>query len=401
MTSPNPMMVVLCILALASPVSAVVSREDLASRLEAFNTLQDYDFDTEFELHILPSRPAGDDSPWVMESWEYYETFRYVALGDKLYVSRRSHERPDEPPAHYHQENVWADGVWYHRIEGDPGIGLYSQASPCDLHAIGFKFNLMQGRFPSYRTLADVVRTGYVVSQRMEDGVLVHRFIVDGKNRSRGQQEIRVRLEPRFELISHTSDFSDHEDPAEFADHVYLRVTRTILEWREVDGLRIPWRAMVETEGRRDRKTGADTPRVRRAYYTRESWKAADPSDPKLQRLMEVPLSQGVRIYDDRVHASYAIGQTYLYIDGETRRLNEPVQGIIHDYPAVLRDSPTMQEPTGERALAGVRESAMSRSTQADPDYSPLRIAIFVGSAVALFTWSVMRMFRYRRTPEG
>lgn len=420
---PPIALTVIVSLALAATTvrSAQIERGELASRLEAFNSLIDHDFDTTFDVYFLPARPlaAANDEPWLLESWEDWETFRYVTKGRELYICRTAHKRgdsPNEPPtASYVQENVWTNRewvagkwAWVHRVQGDRGIVLAAQAAPTDMHDLGFIINLIEGRVPSYRSLADIVSTGRVIDQRIEDGQLVHRFLLDDKTRSVVQHEICARLDPRFELLSHTVEFSETDDPAKFADHVYLKATDSITEWADVDGVLIPWRAMVETIRPEDPRSKSGPTWVSRAYYVRTSWKALDPDDLETERVFEFSIPNGTGVYDYRSSAGYRIGESFLTCDGSMYELAKPVQGIIGSEQAdLIRGAeavrPIVQGDPRLPSLASNHENQAEAANLASSRPASLSLpvlVIVVGVAGLLILVAVVRMLHHRRASE-
>jgi hypothetical protein len=83
--------------------------EHLAACLDAASTLRECDFETTFEFRVLP---PGDAHGSSASDWVFLETFRYVALGDRLYIRRESFERTGGGArVTAMQENVWADGA--------------------------------------------------------------------------------------------------------------------------------------------------------------------------------------------------------------------------------------------------------------------------------------------------
>ena len=399
----------LCVAILLAPAAGargVMEKSELARKLRAANVLIDRDFDTSFECRMLPARPLTDDHPWVPESWEHFNTYRYVARGAELYAARTSYERLGGPHSdavvNYRRENLWSNGTWHHRTDDELHVALYGQAEPLDLDGRGFIFSLIEGRYPSYRTLADIVGTGVTIDQSVEEGVLEHRFVHDSGGADWVQHVIRAKLEPAFEMLSYRIELSQAPDAASFAEHVHHTSTYSVLKWREVDGLRIPWRAQVEIVDPEDPRTRTGPPWVSRSLYTRTSFEFIEEENAALDELFVFETPKGTQVYDDRSKASYEIGQTWLHLDGTVYQLSEPILEhpgdrlgeLIRDATPIRRgDAPAGGAPRG----SGTSGAA---SVQEGEDAPWLRIALvaaFIGIAAALFAWLLLRLRGGRR----
>ena len=381
-----------------------LSPEELAAKLEAANVLLDRDFDTTFEYRWLNAQPLEDDSPWNVEDWQLLNTFRYVALGNKLYTERLDYKRSTAtgvgPTVQYRQENVWANGAWAHRVDGQQAVSFYAQPGPTDMHSQGFKFNLLEGRYPSaLGTLADLVRTGTVVKQTIDDNLLIFRFAADDASASVVQHTIRAQIKPAFVLVGYTTELSDSPTLEDFQRHVYMSQAYTVLEWEQVGELRIPRVAAIESIGPADRLE-KDGPKLRsRAIYTRQSFREILENEIDPERFT-VPLPIGTGVYDDRIKLSFEIGNTYLSLDGTLYQLDEPIMEHPGDrLGEMIRNATPQHPPSGSSSPA---PSAQATAATMEPTRSGLlrsRIVLtgLVGVGVALLTLAVIRARRAQR----
>lgn len=380
------------------------SADELADKLLAANVLLNRDFDTTFEYRVLKPSPHEDESPWDAEDWEFFETFRYAALGDKLYILRVTYKRPEGSPgvtpvSQYRQENIWADGAWALRVEGENAVSFFAQPRPTDLQTKGFIFNLLEGRYPSYRTLADLVRTGTVLNQSVEDGILSYRFAQDDPPASRMQYTIRAQIEPSFELLGYTIELSGSPTLEDFQRHVHMRQAYTVLEWQEVGGLRIPRIAQIESFGSARGLQSKSPPLSSRMFYTRQSFReiAGSDIDPEL---FAVPLPIGTSVYDDRIKLSFEIGGTYLSLDGVVYVVDQPIMEHPGDRLGEMIRQATPQHPPSDSSSPSTSapdSSALLPPTESGVLGSRLVLAGLVGAAVALLTVAVIRSRRARR----
>lgn len=386
----------------AEPVTKL-SADDLADKLEAANVLLNRDFDTTFEYRVLKASRLNDERPWQADDWEFFESFRYVTLGANLYTERLVYERPAaaglEPTAKYRQENIWADGTWALRVEGEQAVSFYAQPRPTDLQTKGFIFNLLEGRYPAYQTLADLVRTGTVLNQSVEDGVLSYRFARHDTPASRVQHVIRAQMEPAFVLLGYTTELSDSPTLEDFQRHVHLRNTYTVVEWQQVGELRIPRIAQIESFGSAKGLQGYSPPLSSMTFYTRRSFREIleNEVDPEL---FTVPLPIGTAVYDDRIKLSFEIGNTYLSLDGTLYQLDEPIMEHPGDRLAEMIQNATPQHPpSGSSSLStsGPGSAAVLEPTRSGLLRSRIVLAGLVGVGVALLTLAVIRARRAQR----
>ncbi len=381
-----------------------LSVDELADKLVEANVLLNRDFDTTFEYRVLKASPHEDESPRDAQDWEFFETFRYVALGDKLYMLRVSYKRPDgapraRPVVQHRQENIWTNGAWALRVEGDNAVSFFAQPRPTDLQTKGFIFNLLEGRYPSHRTLADLVRTGTVLNQSVEDGILSYRFAQDDTPASRLQYTIRAQFEPSFELHGYTIELSGSPTLEDFQRHLQMRQVYTVLEWQEVGGLRIPRIAQIESFGSA-RGLQSNPPLLRsRTFYTRQSFQeiAEGDIDPEL---FAVPLPIGTGVYDDRIKLGFEIGGMHLSLDGVVYEVDQPIMEHPGDrLGEMIRQATPLHPPSDSSSpsTSAPDPSALLPSTESGVLGSRLVLAGLVGAAVALLTVAVIRSRRARR----
>lgn len=381
-----------------------LSPEELAAKLEAANVLVDRDFDTTFEYRWLNARPQDDDSPWNLEDWQLLNTFRYVALGNKFYTERLDYKRSTAtgvgPTVQYRQQNLWAKGAWAHRVDGQQAVSFYAQPGPTDMHSQGFKFNLLQGRYPSaLGSLSELVRTGTVLKQTVDDDLLILRIAADDASASLVQYTIRAQIKPAFVLLGYTIELSDSQTVEDFQRYVYMSQAYTVLEWEQVGDLRIPKVAVIESIGPADRLERDGRKLRSRAIYTRQSFReiAENDIDPEL---FTVPLPMGTGVYDDRIKLSFEIGNTYLSLDGTLFQLNEPVMEHPGDRLAEMIQNATPQHPpSGSSSLSTSvpGSAAVLELTRSGLLRSPIVLAGLVGVGVALLTLAVIRARRAQR----
>lgn len=371
-----------------------VSADELADRLDAANVLLNRDFETTFDYRVLRADPLEDGSPRGAEDWEFFETFRYVALGDKLYILRVVYERLDgpgaTPEAKVRQENIWGDGAWAHRIEDENAVSFYAQARPTDLQTKGFIFNLMEGRYPS-PTLADLVRTGTVLDQSVEDGMLTYRFAADDKPALRVQYTIDAQLEPSFALLGYTIEVSD-SDPEDPQRRGVLRQAYSVLEWHEVGGLRIPGIAQIENFRSVDRSESLRL--TSRTVYTRQSFREIGENDID-RGLFAVPLPIGTSVYDDRFKLSFQIGHRHLVLDGTAYELDDPVMEHPGDrLGEMIRQAKPYYPPDGSSSPPRGAPDPAAPLQSTSVLRSPIVLAGLVAAAAALLTVAVIRARR-------
>ena len=189
----------------ARETQQTVTAETLAQWLGEANVLSGIDFETTFEVRALKPRPAEQQASWSLEHYDLLEIFRYVLSSNQMRIERRDISNPNDTDA-YSQINIWSDGTWIHRVEGDTGVTLSGQLVPTDLWGHGLIFNSLEGRFPSFRTLADLVRTGRPLNQMIEDDVLTYRFARDDVPSGLTQYVFRCQLQPDFKLLSYATE---------------------------------------------------------------------------------------------------------------------------------------------------------------------------------------------------
>lgn len=367
--------------------------KELADGLDAAaNVLLNYDFDTTFEFRVL--KAAADQSSSDSEDWAYLEVFRYVAFEDKLYILRDVYKRSEgEPKVRVRQENIWANGAWSHRSLGDNKVSFYAQPRPTDLHSKGFIFNSIEGRYPSTATLAGLVRNGAPLSQSVADGVLSYRFAADTSTASRVQYTIRAQLEPTLALLGYTVVHSDSPTLEDFQEHVRIRQTYTVVEWKQVGDVRIPWKAEIETIGS---AVHPDAPRVPAwSIYTRQSFRKLGPNDVDPE-LFSVKLPVGTGVYDDRYKLSFEIGNKYIVLDGTSYELDQPVTEHPGSRLAELIQHARPHHPP-EGSLSSAAPAASPGRNWGKWFGSPIGLAGLVALACALLTLALIRSRSPRR----
>lgn len=397
-----PLLITSIVLALQP--TAPVTPVELAKKIEAMNVLLARDFETTFEMRVFPRRPADDESPVESDDWEQLEDFRYVAVGNKLYVKRLSYQEGDDSKdqgtIQYTQENTWADGAWTHRVSGYSYVSFFGQAAPPDGFSKGFLFNAMEGRFPSYKTLAQLVREGKALQQSVEDGVLTYRFAQSEALSSSVQHVIRARLEPAFELMSYAIEFARPQAEGSFHQRRYIQTTYTVLEWQDVGDFRLPKRAQLDTVSPQNVGTLEGPPWLWRALYTRQSFReiAEDHIDPDL---FTVPLPIGTSVYDDRIMLSFEIGNTYLSLDGTLYQLDEPIMEHPGDrLGEMIQNATPPRPPSGASSLptSVPGSAAVLEPTRSGFLRSRIVLAGLLGVGVAFLTLAFIRARRaYRK----
>ena len=385
-------LIVAIVVALGMP-NGVLDADELADRLGAAEGLVKRNFETTFEYRVGKASPDVNEGDLETAEWTLLETFRYVAFGNRLFIARTSFEHPSQetsaiPLVQVRQFNVWADGVWSQRIEGDPGVSFFAEARPTDLQKRGFIFNLIEGRFPSRPTLEDLVRSGSLINQSMADGVLTYRFSVAGTEASRAQYTIRARLVPEFALLGFTVDLSDATTPEDLQRHLILRQIYTVLEWKQVDGLQIPWIAQIESFGPDDDQGGVHL--SSRSIYTRKSFReiTADEVDPAL---FTVPLPIGTNVFDQRYDVSFRIGDRSLVVDGVVYEVDEPILEHPGDrLTEILREARPYYPPPGASSGSALREV----DAQQEPRRwrLPAVLTALVGAGSALLAFALLRL---------
>ena len=307
----------------ARETQQTVTAETLAQWLGEANVLSGIDFETTFEVRALKPRPAEQQASWSLEHYDLLEIFRYVLSSNQMRIERRDISNPNDTDA-YSQINIWSDGTWIHRVEGDTGVTLSGQLVPTDLWGHGLIFNSLEGRFPSFRTLADLVRTGRPLNQMIEDDVLTYRFARDDVPSGLTQYVFRCQLQPDFKLLSYATEIFSTLDESGVGEELIVSQKYVIDEWREFGGRAIPENAHIEGWGANNPNPTGPAPFRSRVLFTRTSFSQYDAVevDPTL---FTMPMPFGTKIQDNRLNMSFEIGDAYLYLDGVMYQLDEPL----------------------------------------------------------------------------
>lgn len=315
-------------LCVVSDVSAreaqqLVTAETLAQWLEEANVLAGVDFETTFEVRALKPRSAELQASWSLEQYDLLETFSYVLSSNRMRIERRDISNRNDPDA-YVQINIWSDGTWSHRVEGDTGVTLSGQLVPTDLWGHGLIFNSLEGRFPSFRTLADLVRTGRPLNQMIEDDVLTYRFARDDVTSGLTQYVFHCQLQPDFKLLSYATEIFSTLDESGVGDELIVSQNYVIDEWREFGGRAIPEFAHIDGWGADNPNPTGPSPFRSLVLFTRTSFSQYDgvKVDPAL---FNMPMPFGTKIQDNRLNMSFEIGGTYLHLDGVMYQLDDPL----------------------------------------------------------------------------
>ena len=361
-----------CLMVAAPPPAEDITPAYLADLITKGNTLNSIDFETEFEYRYLKPKPADDDSPWDNEKIQALDYFRYVTLDDKLYIRRRS--KTPGSGNNYEQINTWSDGVWSHRVTGEQSVGFYAETSAPDLNSHGFLFNMIEGRFPAHNTLAGAIRRGRILECSVDDNKLTCRLAAGGNAAQRARYTIHADLEPRFRLNEYTIELYS---PGE--NKLTERQTYRVLSWQEIKGgYQIPAEAVIDGWSSRNPDPAGTSEGISlHVIYKRLNFRLINKNDTDLS-LFETPLPPGTRVYDDRLHLSYEIGDDYLFLDGRLYKLEKPLMEPPGDKLGELLR--TAKEQT-EVAFDNVSETPVpqTHTLKKEPEKEPLpRVYIVV-----------------------
>lgn len=407
----------LWLLVLAPGQQEPITGEQLAARLETVDVLTARDFDTTFELRILNAQPRTDELTWDTSDWLALEEFRYLVVGDQMRVERRAFKKSPLPNDATHLEieyecvNIWSQGAWWFRVEGDPSVTMYAQAVPTDLYGKGFVFNLMQDRYPFPSSMADLVREGDVIEQHRDGGILTHRFAQIGMPANTVQNVLRASLEPVFCQIDYTTEVSSASDVKDFSPDMYHSQVYLVGEWELMENLMLPKVAYVDTSVRKDKFLRVSPFRQNRAIYTRKSFKTISKPTDELAQLFVMSMPVGTGVYDDRMKLSFKIGEKYIHLDGKMYELNEPLMEPPGDRLAELLKGATLVSPrAGVTPPTGVSDTPSLNQRQAEliesnvtpvtPGFSLTRkilVTVIVGVGVALLAVAFLHRTRIKR----
>ncbi len=321
-----------------------VTADMLAQWLDEANILSGVDFDTTFEVRALKLRPAEQQGSWDLDQYDFLEHYRYVLSSNQMRIERRDISNANDPNA-YTQINVWSDGTWSHRVEGDVGITLSGQPFPTDLWGQGLIFNTLEGRFSSYRTLHDLVRTGRPLSQTIEDGVLTYRFARDDVPSTLTQYVFRCQLPPDFKLLSYDTEIFSTLDEFGVGSELLVSQKYVIEEWREFGDRMIPEFAYLESWRAENPDPSGPAPLRNRVMFTRTSFSEFDDVKAVAAQFTTL-MPHGTKIYDRRLNLSFEIGSDFLSLDGAPYQLKEPVMEPPGDgWAELLRSAKVMTVP--------------------------------------------------------
>lgn len=385
-------------------VAAPPTPAEVADLVERAMALVGVDFDTTFEIEVFTPRAPGATGEETVFS---HERQRHVAHGERFALAREiiPTEGMASVPRRYVQRNVWHDGTWYHWVEGERTLNLTGRAVPGDVFSLGFLFNVMEGRVPSYRTLAEQVRTGRPLSSGIEDDVITYRFEPHDAPAGRSAYEVRIRGGEMPRLLEYAVEAFEH-DGAVAAPRMIARQTFTISRWQPWSGVEVPAEALLVNWRERNPDASGPSPVEMRVHWKRtaigeppvgESGEAdgandaADPDDSRDVWLRGPAPAVGMRVHDSRGNVSYAIGKRYLYVDGALYELDAPIQGFLTGSLAeLLRTARPARAEEGpdtdlESAAPAVAPVAADRNADVDAG-SGARIgsAVFWGMVVAL-----------------
>lgn len=360
------------------------------------NGLRDIDFDTTFEYSVL--RPEGSREDWV-----FFESFRYVALGEELYTSRVAYRRPEDgsamPQVKHRQENVWSNGAWVQQIEGEAGVSFYGRARPPDLQHTGFIFGLIDGRFSAGDSLSELVRRGRPVGESVSDGVLEYRFAVVAEDATnvQGRYTLWIQLQPDLAFLGYARELSDapNGEPDHFDENVFLRTTYRVLEWEPLPGIQIPRVAQIESYGSAKARQ-KPPPLGARTVYARTSFRRISAADVD-RSLFAVDLPNGTPVYDDRYKLSFQVGDRRLVVDGTVYELAEPLMEHPGDRLADLLREATPHHARPRSAIekpgpSGAKSPAGSGNLLRDRRFI---LAGLAGAGGALVALAIIRARRY------
>lgn len=378
--------------------------EQISAILTDSNQLMMRDFDTAFELRIFPSRPVQDDRPWEPESWDMLEDFRLVASGNRFYSLRRAYAHPTStngtPPLRYSQGNVWSDGTWSHRVHGEEVVTLQSIPVPTDFYSQEFVFDLIDGRFPSFASLADQVKVGRPIKQSVKDGILTYRFASADVSAASLQHILEIRLATPNQLLSHTIELSDAAEDAieDFDRHVYQRQTYRVVDWMETGVSPIPRVVQLDATGPENARNRQSPQAVRRAVYTRQSIRFLAPGEAD-EQLFTVAMPSGTKVHDERINLDFEIGKSLLILDGQIYETGHPIEKHPGDQLGEMVRQSTkthrkvLHSPTSPSANSG-------RPSPADSSPKPGKhvvVSAILGVGAALLVGTLLRYWSLRK----
>ena len=379
----------------SSSTESPISADRLADLLSNPNDVLRGDFETTFEVCSLGRKPATDNSPWESAKRETSESIRFVTAGKRLY-SLRTRLSDSDAPTRYLQENVWADGTWTHRVQGEASVSLLSEATSPDPWGYGFIFNEIDGRCTPWSEIAREVRAGRCIAQSIVDGVLNYRFEAMEALGKGARFEVQAALAPNFRFISYTIEGfvdGDREQPR-------VRETYTVRSWKEIDGCFIPDTADLQGWSMADPTRQRPVPTKGMKTYHRTDFKRLTPEEID-ESLFVTPMPLGTSVWDDRLNMSFKIGTPLLYLEGVLYELKEPLMEHPGDRLSELVRTAVNRRGSLPEVADARLPGALARAAAAEkpsPNEAPLRGAFVVAlsTAIALVVAGVFLLRRGR-----
>lgn len=319
----------LCAGQVSTLAGQVVSREELAERLAQMEP-GDITFETTFTVTLLGKRPASEERPWDPNDWFMRREYRMTSAPHRLRTERVREEEPDANRRPRHVVQVFDGRVstvheWHDR---EYDIRITSKVGPLDPYLLEqFRFNLIEQRYPKALSWSCLVARGSVLDQRLDNGVLTHRFYT-GSLPNAMQHELVARLEPEFRFISHSIMRSDAENVDEFDDHIFWKIVYQVDEWETYGETTLPKRAYRDGYGYENRRERTGRWLSSRTIYERTGFRDLSEEPPPASTFVLPPVF-GAHVSDEENDLLYTLGEADLSVEHVNFDLDEPILQLL------------------------------------------------------------------------
>ncbi len=338
-----------------------VTPDDVASILRASNVLNaDRNFATTLLIEKHTERTEGQPGTWDETPITLREEIRHVFC-DRMFYLRHRNLAASGDEAGYERICVWRNGTWDQRVTTEQHlVTLSDAATPGDLFNQAFIVNLVEGRIPSWDTLAQLAESGDRINSSRTDDTLTYRFAKEGVPDQRVQYEVQLHVASTPRLESFSIELFD--DAAE----MITRQSYTVDNWQQYGDALLPSHMTIDGWTRNSPNPSIPPPLVSRVEYKRLNFETLTSPCSEMTDLFDTPFPAGTSVHDDRLNLSYEIGQSYLYLDGVRYRLDEALTEPPGDDLDVLLASPTAESapaPTDTNQTQTAASSAQGLTT--------------------------------------
>jgi len=316
-----------------------MSVSDVAERLAEWEADRQR-YETTIEMRIYETHPAGEDAH-DPEKWAAFRRVHLLVYGGRLRMEIVGRDA-DAPETEFRDVYVWDGEQFISRMHGDRGIVIRPRFQwPPGGRLLSMVTGIGSDSIPGTSPLSDLIRRLEIRDEQREGNTVRLRMEPESSS-----AESPVSMEYQLELLRGAEGVYPQQlrqiatrsgDRAEVIASEEWR----ILEWTEVDGLRVPQRA----DRRVNRVVEGQEVSGLVTFRCLSARRLKAPPDPAVFTLSA---RDGEVVSDERINMTFEVGGEKLWIDGAVYQLSSPIwehpQQDLADY---LRDAKLLHSVSG------------------------------------------------------